>query len=148
MAMNVGGSGGGPRADINVTPLVDVVLVLLIIFLVVSPAATFQVPNALPRTGTVTTAALTAEQVAVEFRDDGQIYFMGELTTGPNLPQQLRGALQDRLERTVFFVAGDEVDYGSVVRWMAVAKREGATTVALQVKPPAPTTEPGSGANP
>ncbi len=147
MAMNVGAGGGGPRADINVTPLVDVVLVLLIIFLVVSPAATFQVPNALPRTGTVTTAALTSEQVAIELHDDGQIYFMGKLTTGPTLPQQLRAELEDRLDRTVFFVAGDEVDYGSVVRWMAVAKREGATTVALQVKPPV-RTEPGTGATP
>jgi biopolymer transport protein ExbD len=72
---------------------------------------------------------------------------MGEATTAPNLAQQLRTALTDRLDRTVFFVAGDEVEYGSVVRWMAVAKREGATTVALQVKPPA-VSETGSGANP
>ena len=137
MAGQVGGDKGGRRAEINVTPLVDVVLVLLIIFMVLSPAAISQVPNALPRPARQeTSVVLTSDQLVLELRADGSAWFNNERTNLVEFQKAVVDLMARRTNRTVFFSVEDGVLYGKTVAWMAAARVGGAQTVALKISPP------------
>ena len=136
MAAQLAGKSGGARAEINVTPLVDVVLVLLIIFMVLSPAAVSQIPNSLPKIAELdTSAVLTSEQLVLELRADGSAYFNRERVALVDFESAVRETTARRTDRTVFFVVDDAVPYGKTVAWMAVARRAGAATLALRISP-------------
>ena len=137
MAGQVGPSKGGQRAEINVTPLVDVVLVLLIIFMVLSPAAVSQIPNALPRPARLeSSVVLTSDQLVLELRADGSAWFNNQRTNLVEFQKAVVDLMARRTNRTVFFSVEDGVLYGKTVAWMAAARVGGAQTVALKISPP------------
>jgi len=132
MAMDVGGKKGGIRGDINVTPLVDVVLVLLIIFMVLTPSTlkhlTANVPKKPDEPAPPTP---TDTSIIVEYTVNREVSINSEPVSvealGPKLIERLRGARQ----KVVFFKAEDEAPYGDVVRLMDVARGVGAQTLAV-----------------
>lgn len=137
MAGNVGQSKGGARAEINITPLVDVVLVLLIIFMVVSPGDSTFVPNAIPKPADLDdSVVLSNEQLVLELNADGTALLNQKPTTRQEFSTTMKQLMEQRSDRKLFISAQDEVPYGEVVGWMGAARNYSVSTVALQLKKP------------
>ena len=139
MGMDVGGKKGGPKSDINVTPLVDVVLVLLIVFMVAMPIMMRQITIEIPRKmeKTVEFDPKAGEQITLEMGADGRVLMRVGASEEPglsvlDLPNKLKSALRKKTGDKVVFVDFDyEVAYGNVVTMMDVVKGAGAEKVAL-----------------
>jgi biopolymer transport protein TolR len=134
MAFSVG-SGKGPQADINVTPLIDVVLVLLIIFMVMTPVMLKEIVAKVPQKQTENVPLPPGEStIVVELDAHDQLSLNGE----PVAPEALSARVSDRLAhdrgRVVFFKISDEANYGRAVRIMDVCKGAGAKTLAIVTK--------------
>lgn len=74
MGMSAGGGGGGPMAEINVTPLVDVMLVLIIIFMLITPVLTSGIDVRLPKAESVDEGQDVGQNIAVSVKHDGTFY--------------------------------------------------------------------------
>ena len=129
------GHGGrrAPMADINVTPLVDVMLVLLIIFMITAPLLVAGVPVNLPdsRAG-----ALDQDQkpISISLDETGKIYVNDEETAEPALPGRLAtlaAAAKGPDAPQVFLRADRGLDYGHVMKVMGELNRAGLNKVAL-----------------
>ncbi|MDJ0389893.1 protein TolR [Roseomonas sp. E05] len=148
MAMSTG--GGGPRgngrrgryramAEINVTPLVDVMLVLLIIFMVAAPLMTVGVPIDLPKTSASALNQET-EPLTISVNAEGKIFIQESEVPLENLVAQLRAILAaqpaGQPERRIF-VRGDRgINYGRVMEVMGTVSAAGFTKVALLAEQP------------
>ena len=112
MAMDVGGSKKGPRSDINVTPLVDVVLVLLIIFMVVTPLLEKDIEVRIPETEDVPVEQMPQDnsQLIVKLDADGTYSINTEQVQKDEYVNKLRRMLtaKKKEDRIVFFVADDK----------------------------------------
>src|SRR5260370_12278942 len=140
MAMNVAGSSGGGRrgrrkpvmAEINVTPMVDVMLVLLIIFMVSAPLLTVGVPLDLPQTQ-AKTLDQDKEPLTVSVNANGQVYLQNTEIAAEGLVPKLKAITEARRgaeERSV--VRGDrQIDYGTVLKVMGRITAAGFRRVAL-----------------
>jgi biopolymer transport protein TolR len=140
MAMDSGQSSGKPgRAtpSMNVTPLVDVVLVLLIIFMVVTPLLAKQfwinLPNQVDKQEPPASDDDTA--LVVRVTKSGQITVNTEVVSAAELTPRLRRMLSARKDRTIFFDADEEADFGKAVTVMDLARGGGATTIAVVTAP-------------
>jgi biopolymer transport protein ExbD len=133
MAMDTG-NRKGVRGDINVTPLVDVVLVLLIIFMVLTPSTLKHLTATVPKKAEDDTPQPPGETILVEYTAKRELSINGE----PVAPEALAERLGDRLrydrQKVVFFRAEDEAPYGEVVRLMDLARGSGAKTLAVVTK--------------
>jgi len=134
MAMDVGNKKG-PRGDINVTPLIDVVLVLLIIFMVLTPSMLKHLTATVPKKADETAAAPPTESpIVVEYTAKRELTVNGEPVRAETLPQNLSDRLRDDRQKVVFFKAEDEAPYGEVVRLMDIARGSGAKSLAVVTK--------------
>jgi biopolymer transport protein TolR len=137
--MAFGGPGSGDSiADINVTPLVDVMLVLLIIFMVTAPILQQGVSIDLPK---VTSGPLTGqdEQLVVNIAKTGQVYLNDTPYTLPDLTEKLRAvaaARRDQPLQPIYVRADQAVPYGQVMRAMAAVRQAGVVRVGLVTEPP------------
>jgi biopolymer transport protein TolR len=122
------------KADINVTPLIDVLLVLLIIFMCVAPAAPTALGAALPRTE----GSTGGPALVLELRPDELSLNTVPVLTLEDLDRRLRAALQTRGDRTLFVRAADDVPYERVVVVIDVAEGAGASRVGLIADAPQP----------
>ncbi len=134
MAMDVGNKEG-PRGDINVTPLIDVVLVLLIIFMVLVPSMLKHLTATVPKKVDESTPQPPGESIiVVEYTAGRELSLSGE----PVAPDQLAAKLADRLrsdvQKVVFFKADDDAPYGEVIHFMDIARGSGARTLAVITK--------------
>ena len=134
MAVSLGGGRGKgryrPLAEINVTPLVDVMLVLLIVFMVAAPLMTSGVTVDLPKTDAAPINQ-DAEPLTVSLDAQGRIFLQDAELPLPELVTRLRAISQDRPDRRIF-VRGDRgIAYGRVMEVMATITRSGFTKVAL-----------------
>ena len=129
-------------SQINVTPLVDVMLVLLVIFMVTAPIIQQGVEVNLP---SVKAEALPGkeEQFVVSITRDSQIYLNDAKLSADDLAGKLKAIAQERPDREVFLRADDQVPYGQVVRTMAAIKAAGIENVGMVTEMPA-----ASGADP
>jgi biopolymer transport protein ExbD len=131
MGMSMG-SGGGPRSEINVTPLVDVVLVLLIIFMVVQPLLQMgydvQVP---PNAQQNQPQPPPGEQIVVSVTGTKDVYLNKEKVEVANLPIRLQEILRNRGSKVVFFSVEDSVNYGDAVKVMDVVRNNGAKNIGI-----------------
>ncbi|CAM3216649.1 ExbD/TolR family protein [Methylobacterium mesophilicum] len=128
------GRRGGPINEINMTPFIDVVLVLLIIFMVAAPMMTVGVPLDLPQSK-ASPLNSDVKPVTISIRQTGQV-FLGEdeLTDDTIIPKLLETAKTGTEERV--FVRGDKrVDYGRVAQVMAIVTGGGFKKVALVTEP-------------
>jgi biopolymer transport protein ExbD len=120
---------GAIRSDINVTPLVDVVLVLLIIFMVVTPMLHRGVPIELPVTAHHEKKQDTGEQLIVSIRGDGT-YIEADRLEGEQLAARLRQELKTT-SRPVHIRADRSLTYGDVRKVLDTVHAAGATSVSL-----------------
>jgi biopolymer transport protein TolR len=139
MAMG-GGSGKGVKNDINVTPLVDVVLVLLIIFMVTAPMMSRGIDVRLPRTAAGSDA--TEDRLVVTVDRDGTIYLNDRPVNAQLLPERLKSEMQRTGSEFVFLRADQEVPYGKVMTVMDQIKKAGADKVGMVTRPAAPAPVP------
>ena len=106
MGMQVGDKKGGPIGDINVTPLVDVVLVLLIIFMVVTPMLTSGVEVKLPDAKTTQSAQDLGQHLVISIKSDGTIYVDTTATSIDNLAEEVEAAMAGNASRSLL-IKGD-----------------------------------------
>jgi biopolymer transport protein TolR len=125
----------GAISNINVTPLVDVMLVLLVIFMVTAPILQQGVDINLPK---VKAAALTGEeqQLVVAVNRSGQVYLNDSLITVPDLGPKLQAILKLRPDRQVFLRADQNVRYGDVMRVISMIKGAGVERLGMVTEPP------------
>lgn len=147
MGAQLAKSGGGRRSgrrnnrraamsDINVTPMVDVMLVLLVIFMVAAPLMTVGVEVDLPETSA---APMTGqdEPLVVSVSAEGTIYIMDSEIAQNTLTEKLAAITENKAD-TRIFVRGDKaIDYGRVMEVMGLIKDAGFTKVALIAELPA-----------
>jgi len=131
MAMNVSGASGGVRSDINITPLVDVVLVLLIIFMVAVPLLQMGYSAQVPPK--VETAAPTPneDQIIVRMDAAGQTFINKMPVPYANFGGALRQAMTGRQQKVVFFAADGELSFDKVVDFMDVVRNNGAENLGI-----------------
>lgn len=132
MAMQLGNSEE-LKSDINVTPLVDVVLVLLIIFMVVTPLLKQEVPIELPLADNSREAKDLA-QLTLTLAADGTLLLNGENIVGEALVTQLKTIYVGRADKTIFLEADRTLPYGRVVDIMDDCRAAGATTIGVITK--------------
>ena len=128
--------GGGTISNINVTPLVDVMLVLLVIFMVTAPILQQGVTINLPK---VKATALTGEeqQLVVSVSRNGQVYLNDAGISLAELTPKLQAILRLRPGRQVFLRADQRVPYGDVMRVIATVKGAGVERLGMVTEPPA-----------
>lgn len=127
--------GGGAISNINVTPLVDVMLVLLVIFMVTAPILQQGVNINLPK---VRAAALTGEeqQLVVAVSRNGQVYLNDTPTSVGELGPKLQAILKLRPDRQVYLRADQSVRYGEVMQVIATVKGAGVERLGMVTEPP------------
>ena len=132
MAMDVGGNKGGPKSEINVTPLVDVMLVLLIIFMILQPMLQMgydvNVPPNNPNPGSQT---VNPEQIIVSLTANNEIYLNKERVERSNLPIRLQEVLRNRGKKPVFFSCEDTVKYDEAMKLMDIVRNNGAENIGI-----------------
>ena len=138
MAMHLSGGDDGdearPVADINVTPLVDVMLVLLVIFMVTAPMLTAGIQVDLPRAAA---ARLTPPEPPLELglTRDGELFLGKEPIAEPALEPRLVALHAESPDRALHLRADRGIEYGEVLRVMALVQRAGIQRVALVSQP-------------
>jgi biopolymer transport protein TolR len=139
MGMNLPGRDRGrygpALSDINVTPLVDVVLVLLIIFMVTAPMMSRGIDVRLPRTAAGSDA--TEDRLVVTVDRDGTIYLNERPVNAQLLTERLKSEMQRTGSDFVFLRADQEVPYGRVMTVMDEIKKAGADKVGMVTRPAA-----------
>jgi biopolymer transport protein ExbD len=132
-----------PNGEINVTPLVDVVLVLLIIFMVVTPLLEKDINLALPSTEKVEEVKdIPPDQLVVRLEADGKLEVNGTEVTIERYVDTLKERLAVRPDKTVFVVADDRANYARLVAVFDGAKTAGATTLGMATDNPTTETPP------
>lgn len=140
MAMSAGGSKGGPQADINITPMIDVLLVLLIIFMVVQQSlqkgVSVQVPP-VKKTDEPTDPSANPDQIVLEVKR-GQQYFLNQQPIpAPQLQARLTEVYAPRPRKVIFIKADEDVTYGDVVYAVDIARASAIEVVGLIPRPAA-----------
>ncbi|MBF0170886.1 MAG: ExbD/TolR family protein [Nitrospinae bacterium] len=122
-------------SEINVTPFVDVMLVLLIIFMVTAPLMKSGIEMDLPEEQG---SALTIkEETLVQIRDDNRLYYNGDRVTAGDLEKSLKSLATGNPKAEVFLEADRGIPYGDVMKVMALIKRAGVDRLGMVTKLPA-----------
>jgi len=135
--MGMGGGGGGrgkPVGEINVTPLVDVMLVLLIIFMVSAPMMTTGIDVELPKTR-APRMDLDEEKLILSIGADQKVYLGETEVPFDNLEQALVNNERMQREREIYIQADESVPYGFVAKVMALIRRAGIEKLGLVTDP-------------
>ncbi|MDD9912686.1 MAG: protein TolR [Alphaproteobacteria bacterium] len=124
-----------PMHDINVTPFVDVMLVLLVVFMITAPMMTQGVDVSLPEVET-NPMSDSAEPLTVSLKANGEIYLEARQVNLGNLPARLKAITKVR-DKTMILVRADKrVPYGQVMNVMASLQEAGLVNVGLVTEPP------------
>ena len=123
--------GGARMSEINVTPFVDVMLVLLIIFMVAAPMLTVGVPVELPRTAAGALPAEQEEPLSITLTADGQMLIMTTEIDADELIPRLRAIAAERSDSKVFLRADGAIPYARVVQVMGALNGGGFNNIGL-----------------
>ena len=136
MAFAVGtGKKGAPQGEINVTPLIDVVLVLLIIFMVMTPVMLKEIVAKVPEKQTELSPQPPGENpIVVELSAANVLTLNGEPLASDDLATKVAERLQHDRQKVVFFRVDDHANYGRAVRIMDICKGVGARTLGIVTK--------------
>lgn len=132
--MQVGG-GGSIKSDINVTPLVDVVLVLLIIFMVITPVVQMgylvRVP---PKAPANLPPSAVQDQIILRLQPDNRILINKDEVPADQFPQKVREIMHGNTSKMVFFQGSPDVDYESTMKFLDMARAAGCKNIGIIVE--------------
>jgi len=132
--MTSGGSGNQLMSEINVTPLVDVMLVLLIIFMVSAPMMTQGVDVSLPEAASKSLAT-DDESLTITIKKNGEIYINTYQVTLDALQDKLKAICDGQMDKQLYMRADKDVAYGLVVRVMSEIKNAGVQKLGMITEP-------------
>jgi len=131
MAMDVGGAKGGPKSDINVTPLVDVMLVLLIIMMLIAPMLQKGVPVTLPIAENTVDKPETQNQTVVAVDSKNKFYVDGIQVERSMMADRVKTKLEDKTERIVLIKGDQDASYSSIMAAMDDLRKVGIEDIGL-----------------
>ena len=132
MAMDVGGAKGGVKSDINVTPLVDVMLVLLIIVILVAPMLQKGVDVTMPPADNTKDKPDTADQIVVHVDKRSQLYVSGvPQASQADAVGKLQALVEAAKDKTVYLKGDKDAPYGAIMSMMDALRKAGIETVGL-----------------
>jgi biopolymer transport protein TolR len=120
----------GAMAEINMTPFIDVMLVLLIIFMVAAPLLATGVPIDLPETK-ASTLNVDQKPLSIAIDEKGQIYFMDQPTGTDELVDKIKAAAKEGFDERIYLRGAKAVNYGRVAEVMSLITAAGYKKVAL-----------------
>jgi biopolymer transport protein ExbD len=129
--MDLGGAKGGVKADINVTPLVDVMLVLLIIMMLVAPILEQGVQMTLPQAVNSVEKPQSQEQTIVAIAANRTMYLNAKQLLEAELATKVNEALEGKTLKTVLIKADEDVEYGVVMAAMDQLRQAGIEDIGL-----------------
>jgi biopolymer transport protein ExbD len=131
----LGNVGGKPQSDINITPLVDIVLVLLIIFMVITPLLTKSLPIEVPQKAEMEMLEqLPKDQMVLKLFADGHVELNKQTLALEVVGEELETAYRGRRDKVLFFEGEDDAVYGLAVHLMDLAKGAGVETIGMMTK--------------
>ena len=123
-------------ADINVTPLVDVMLVLLIIFMIAAPMLHQGIEVALPRAQAKNLPLKVEDPIVLSINRDGQVYLRSTQVPNEDLVERLKAQLATRPDDTVFLKGDRDAPYGRIVDVLDILQRGGIQHVGMVTERP------------
>jgi biopolymer transport protein TolR len=120
-------------ADINITPLVDVVLVLLIIFMVTAPVLQSGIDVSVPKTRTV--KEITEEHVVITINKDQRVFLGNDAVNINEIAQKLKQKIRDPRHQSIFVRADENVPFGAFATVMDAVKQSGIVNVSIVTQP-------------
>jgi biopolymer transport protein TolR len=120
-------------ADINITPLVDVVLVLLIIFMVTAPVLQSGIDVSVPKTRTV--KEITEERVVVTINKEQRVFLGNDAVNINEIGAKLRQKIRDPQHQSIFVRADENVPFGAFATVMDAVKQSGISNVSIVTQP-------------
>lgn len=136
MAMDVGGAKGGLKADINVTPLVDVMLVLLIIMMIVAPLLQQGVVLTLPTAANAVDKPDTQDQTVVAIDANSRLWVNSLEVPEADVIPRLQAILEDKTDRTVYLKGDKDAPYSAIMKMMDALRKAGIEQVGLITERP------------
>ncbi len=135
MSMAVGGKKG-PKSDINITPYIDILLVLLIIFMVITPVRQMDLDVKVPQQNDQkdTKAEVDPSVIVVSIGESMQIAINNENTSISQLGNKLQEIYSARANKNMFVSASPKLPYGDVVRIIDIAKGAGVGDIGLLIE--------------
>ncbi len=133
MAFSSGGRTQSSLAEINITPLVDVVLVLLLIFMLTAPVLQSGIDVAVPQTRTVN--QLTEERTVVTIDREQRVYLQDKPVNIAELPNLLRSKSTDPSKKVIYLRADGKVPFGAFASVMDAVKQAGITNISIVTRP-------------
>ena len=133
MSMDLGGAKGGVKSDINVTPMVDVMLVLLIIMMLIAPMLQQGVDLRLPQAANSVDKPETAGQTVLSITNDRRFYVNSVQVAETEMLVRIQRALEETRERIVLIKGDEDATYGSIMTVMDELRRVGIEDVGLIV---------------
>ncbi len=131
MSMSVGGDQGGVKSDINVTPLVDVMLVLLIIMMIVAPMLQKGVDVRLPVAANSSDKPETQEQTVLAVKADRSVYINAQQVPMNDLRRRMEEALESKTQKLMLIKADEDAPYGTVMEAMDEIRAGGIEDMGL-----------------
>ena len=130
---NSSGKTQSSLAEINVTPLVDVVLVLLIIFMITAPVLQSGIEVAVPKTKTV--KEITEERMVISIDKQQRVFLGNDAININEIGDKLRRKIRDPQNQTIYVRADENVPFGAFATVMDAVKQSGITNVSIVTQP-------------
>jgi biopolymer transport protein ExbD len=143
--MDVGGAKGGVKSDINVTPLCDVMLVLLIIMMIVAPLLQQGVNVKLPQATNTVDKPEVQGQTVVAIAKDKTMYVNAKPVQESEMASKVGEILENNKEKVVLIKADEEVEYGAVMSAMDQLRQAGIEDIGLITDPKKTAGSPSGG---
>ena len=120
-------------ADINITPLVDVVLVLLVIFMITAPVLQSGIEVAVPKTRTV--KEITEQRLVVTINRDQEVFLGDKPVNLSELGQKLQQSMGPATKKVIYLRADESVPFGAFAKVMDAVKQGGITNISIVTRP-------------
>ena len=130
MSMNVGGAKGA-MSNINITPYIDILLVLLIIFMVITPVSQMDLDIKVPQKSENPEGAVAPNVIVVSLGESGQVAINNDAVSIVSLGRELQKIYSERSNKNMFISASARVIYGDVVKIIDIAKGAGVGEIGL-----------------